>query len=345
MKMDLYSVFDLQLFAAEANVQTTVTTGVGNDLSPEMKTFYDRALLHDTQPNLVYGQFGQKKSIPKNGGKKIEWRKFSKLPKALTPLVEGVTPDGNKLNVTAIEGEVHQYGDYVTISDVLELTAIDNVILETTRLIGNQAGLTLDTIDREALMAGTNVMYADKVSGGVATEVASRKALTVECLLTVDMVMRAKRQLARQNAGKIDGSYVAVIHPDVAYDLKRDPEWQEWTKYTTSDKLFRGEIGMIDGVRFVETSEGKIWKDDTCPDGLAVYGTIVLGADAYGTLDIEGGGLEHIVKPKGSAGSADPLNQRSTIGWKAHDGTKILSDEYMVRVEHCSKNSAKAEAN
>ena len=128
---------NLQLFA-EMNTNTTLSSG----LSVENKTFYDKTLLVEAQPLLVHDQFAQKRPIPKNGGKNIEFRKFASLPKATTPLTEGVTPDGKSLSVTAITAEVAQYGDYVVYSDVLDLTAIDPVVTEGVKVIGNQAGLT-----------------------------------------------------------------------------------------------------------------------------------------------------------------------------------------------------------
>ena len=143
----------LQLFA---NVlQTTLLDG----LSAEMKTFYDMTLIDEAEANLVHDQFGQKRPIPKGGGKTIEFRKFAPLARAITPLTEGVTPDGKSLNVSTITATVSQYGDYITQSDVLELTSIDNTILEATKLLGRQAGRTLDTVVRNVLQSATNVTY------------------------------------------------------------------------------------------------------------------------------------------------------------------------------------------
>ena len=130
----------------------------------EMKTYYDMRLLDFAQANLVHDQFGQKRPIPKNGGKTIEFRSFSPLAKATTPLTEGVTPSGNQLDVKTITATVAQYGDFIVQSDVLELTAVDNTILEATKLLGRQAGVTLDTITRNILVGGTNVMYAPKIN-------------------------------------------------------------------------------------------------------------------------------------------------------------------------------------
>ncbi len=324
---------DLRLF----DISFNATTDAG--LSPENKTYYEKVLLESTKPNLVHNQFGQKRSIPKRGGKSIEWRKFSSLPKATTPLTEGVTPDGKKYSVTAVTANVAQFGDYVGITDILDMTAIDNNALEVTKMLGDQAGLTLDTISRNELAGGTNVFYAP----AGATSVASRANLTKDSLLTVDMVYKAVNQLKRMNVPKINGDYACVIHPDVSLDLMRNEEWIEAHKYATPENIYNGEIGKIAGCRFVESSEAVIWTGTGCPSGLAVYGCIFLGADAYGVVDIEGGGLEHIMKPLGSGD--DPLNQRSTIGWKATSVCKRLAEERIVRVECCSSNSANAEAN
>lgn len=190
---------NLQLFAT----QTTLLKESGNDLSPEMKTYYEKRLLDNAEPNLVHSQFADKYPIPKNGGKTIEFRKYSPLAKATTPITEGVTPNGNKLNVTAITATIAQYGDWIQLSDLLDLTAIDNNVLQATKLLGSQAGRTLDTVSREVLAGGTNVMYAPKVAeGGVETEVKSRAGLDATAKINVDLIYKAARALKSMNANK-----------------------------------------------------------------------------------------------------------------------------------------------
>lgn len=270
------------------------TTDAG--LSAEMRTFYSDYLIDNATPKLVHDQFGQKHPIPKGSGKTIEFRKYSPLPKLLNPLTEGVTPDGQSLSVSTITAEVKQYGGYITLSDMLLLTAIDNNMVQATKLLGAQAGATGDTITREVLNGGTNVIY----SGGAE----SREDVTG--FLLVDDVKRAVRALKVQNAEKIDNSFVGIIHPDCSYDLTNDPKWEAVKVYDPED-WYEGEIGRIMGVRFVETTEAKIF------DG-GIYSTLILGANAYGVTDIEGGGLQHIVKQLGSGGTSDPINQRATVG-------------------------------
>ena len=317
----------LNLFAGNTNV----TTDTG--LSKEMKTFYSDYLIDMAEPNLVHDQFGQKHPIPKNGGKIIEFRKYDSLPKALTPLTEGVTPNGQKLSMSVITSNVQQYGGYIELSDILLLTAIDNNLVQATKLLGSQAGRTLDTITREVLNGGTNVQYAEG-------QVTARNALvggqaSGNHYLTVDAVRRAVRFLKVMNAPKINGNYVGIIHPDVSYDLMSDPKWVNVKTYSDPDGIYEGEIGKIEGVRFVETSEAKVF-EGAGASGVDVYSTLILGADAYGVTEITGGGLEHIVKQLGSAGTADPLNQRATAGWKATKTAERLGEQYMVRIETAS---------
>ena len=322
-------MINLQVFANQ--VQTTLLSG----LSAENKTFYDMTLLDEAQAALVHDQFAQKRPIPMNGGKTIEFRKFASLPKATTPLTEGVTPDGKSLNVTAVTATVAQYGDYITQSDVLELTSIDNTIVEATKILGRQAGLTLDTVTRNVLQSGTNVTYCPKSDG---SEVTSRTGLDATCQLTVKVVQQVVAKLKGQNAPTINGKYVAIIHPYVAYSLMRDPEWIDAHKYAQPDNLFTGEIGEIAGVRFVETTEAKVYQG-------GVFGTLIMGANAYGVTEITGGGLQTIIKQKGSAGTADPLDQRSSIGWKAIKTAELLIPNYLVRVESKVADFADTAAN
>lgn len=327
----------LQMFA-EQIMNTTTDAG----MSVEMKEFYEKTLITMAEPELVFDQFSDKYPIPKNGGKVIEFRKYDSLPKNTTPLEEGVTPSGSKMNITNIKSEVNQYGDYIMLTDVLELTAIDNNVIQATKLTGSQAGRTLNTITRDVISGGTNVMFAPKENG---TEVLTRAELDATCRLNVDIFLQASAYLKSVNAQPIEDSYVCVIHPFAAYDVKKDELFESWNKYTTPEKMWKGEIGRIGNIRFVENSEARIIRDETCPDGLAVYQTMIIAAHAYGTTEVEGGGLEHIIKQKGSAGSADPLNQRSTVGWKATKTAERLVEQYMIRVESCGYKADTIPAN
>lgn len=318
---------DLQLFA-NANTQTTQSSG----LTAEMKTLYAKELIRVAGPLLIHAQFGETFSVSEGSGKTVEFRRWSSFAKATTPLTEGVTPDGVPVVVTTLPKTLEQFGNYTTVSDVLDMTAIDPVIVEVTDKHGENMGLTLDTIVRNELNSGTNVMYAPTSAG---VEVISRGNITDDCKLTPNLIARAATFLKKMNAPKIDGSYVAIIHPSVSLDLMTSDQWIDVQKYQSAGNIFNGEIGKLYGVRFVETTEAAVYVGSNGgKNGMAVYSCIFLGKGAYKVLDLASNKPKIIVKPHGSAGASDPLDQRATIGWKAPlYGAKITIPEYILRVE------------
>lgn len=347
----IITMFNFTLFAAgdvvngatgyvNSNEGTIETYSEGGGLSAADKTYYSDLLIDLAEAELVHHQFGQKRPIPQHKGRTVEYRKYSSLPKLTEALTEGVTPTGQKMNVTVVTDTVSQYGGYIELDDMLQLSAIDNEMIQATKLIASQAARTLDTIIRDKLNAGTNVQYAD---GSVASrELLTGGAESDNDYLTVDCIRMAATTLKGQNAKKIDGNYVAIIHPYISADLMKDPEWQYPHQYQDTENLYAGELGKIAGVRFVETTEAKIFAGAGA-DGRDVYSTLVIADNAYGVTELSGGGLRHIVKQLGSAGAADPLDQRATVGWKATLSAVILVQEYMVRIETTStRNNGEA---
>ena len=323
-------LINLQLFSADVN-PINVTTQ--SSMSPTMKTFYDTTLLENAREAMVFTQFGEKQPMK---GNKIEWRKFNTFAKAMTPLEEGVIPTGQTFGMTKIEGEITQHGDFTAVSDRLEMESYDDVIFGATEEMGAAEGETYDTLTRNILVAGNSVLYCPNGDA----EVTSRAGLTKASILTPDMVNRAVTWLKKNKAPKINGSYVALIHPSVAHDLRSSDEWKEYHKYNAVDPIFKGEIGELHGCRFVETTNGKIWKEE---GGIATYATLFLGAKAFGILDPQGEGMEMIIKTKEQIGG--PLNQFGTIGYKFCHGAKILYQERLLRVESGSFYSETDEAN
>jgi len=322
-------------WTGQANGVGTYTADT--DLSAEMKTFYDKNLIRLAEPQLVHDQFGQKRPIPGGNGKTIEFRKFNALPAvpADRELIEGITPTGQNYGVTAITATVRQYGGYITLTDMLNLTAYDSNMQELMKMLASQAGRVSDTITRDILQTGTNVMYA----GGRA----SQAALTATDYLKIEDIKKAVRWFRRNNAETINGDYVAVVHPDVVYDLQNDTEWVDANEYAGSARIFSGEVGKMYGVRFVQSTQAKVFL--RASDSLPLYGTLVFAANAFGVTSINGGGIETIVKQLGSGGTSDPLNQRSTVGWKLNKTAKILTQEYMIRIESAASYGSAAVAN
>lgn len=387
--------------------QTTINTASTTYLN---KTYYDRNLLENAKTKCIHDQFAQKKSIPKNSGKKVEFRRWTNFDPALvTPgLTEGVTPAAQSLAQSRIEATVAQYGAYVEVSDLLKTSSYDDVMTGSTDLLGEQVGTALDWIVRDELCSGTNVQYAG--SGHT-----SRYQVASTDKLTFAEIRKAVRTLKKKKAKMFSGEgrdhFIAIVSPDAVYDLQSETEWLAVSEYSDKEKLYAGEIGTMYGVRFIESTEAKVWKEQTnkvnasttssasfvlkeeptaemaaylsvggnkiyigateytlastgsytpatktvtlsaaasltaddvvkCENagaaGADIHGCLVMGKDAYGTIDIDGGGNVHtIIKAPGSAGTADPLNQRATVGAKVESFTaKILNGDWIVRIEH-----------
>lgn len=306
----------------------TVTT-----LANAVKTYYERVLLDRLVPNYVHGMFaqgGMVKELPNGSGKTVEWRRYSNLAAATTALSEGVTPLGNNHTVTLVTATPSQYGDYILYSDVLDLVGIDPFLATTAAIFGDQAGDTLDKVCRDVLAAGTNVQYADGV-GGRGSVASSNK-------LDADEILKAVRTLEAANVPKIPdefgGSYYGIVHPNAAYDIRKDATWTGVDDYAGAVKRQNGELGRLFGVRFVPSSNAKVFAG-AGSGPIDVYATLVMGRDAYGKCAFPGqSAVQFYVKPVGSSGSADPLNQRGTIGWKVSEKTKILEEARIVRIEH-----------
>ena len=341
-------IFDLQMFAdAGTLVNATgnyVNAGSGavtefdsaNTLNPTVKQFYDTELLDNAREQLIYAQLGRKQTLPAGHGKTVEWRKWNTLPDA-PQLTEGVIPEGKKFGQSAYNVTITQHGEYISISDQLELHAVDDVIMGAAEELGAACGKTLDKLVRNVLAAGTNVVFAPKSDGG---EVTLRENLDESCKFSADLVAKAVTKLKKANAKPFEGGcYVAVVHPSVAYDLRKDKDWISAHQYARPENIFSGEIGELHGVRFVETTLAPVVKNGDC----AVYLTMFFGQNAFGVVDPEGAGLETIIKDKHTVGG--PLNQFSTVGCKFSMAARILYPENMVTVESASSYSTSDEAN
>ena len=356
----IINLFHLQMFAEAGSVVNTTTGHVDaysgtatatNAMSGELKTFYDTELLENARVELFYAQFAKKQHLPANHGKTVEWRKWNTFEKA-GQLQEGVIPTGQTFGMTYKTDSINQYGTYATVSDTLELRAYDDVILGATEEMGASAAETQETLIRDALLVNTNVLYCDNITlatgakAGTPTACNAMEASdTVMSILSPDMVAKAVTKMKKDRVPTISGKYYAVIHPSVAYDLRKSDAWVEAHKYSATTEIFNGEIGELHGCRFIEDNFAPILKGEYVNKaGGATYATYFFGKDAFGIIDPEGGALEMIVKDKGQVGG--PLEQFSTIGYKFEtNGATILYPERCLRVMSCSSFSATDEAN
>ena len=315
--------------------QITGKTQIAN-----INSFYDRDLLLRAQPLLVHNQFGMVKDIPMNNSNVIKFRRYGNLTAATTALVEGVTPSGSQLSKTDITGTLAYYGDFVTLTDRLTMETEDPVRLEANEILGDQAGDTLDQLCRDVLVAGTSVIYTS--TNTQRTQVAATQVLTTAMLDTAVETLKANK--ARYITSFVDATtgistiplppcFVGICHVYTSKTIQAMTGFTPVEKYAQAGTRMEGEIGRYGNIRFIETVNAKVFTGGGA-SSIDVYATLVLAKYAYATSRISGAALQNIVKPIGSAGSADPLDQRETSGWKASFVATILNDAFMVRLEH-----------
>ena len=353
--------FDIQFFAdagtlvnatgnfVNAYDGSTTAFDTAHTLLPEMKDFYDTELLENARVEQFYAQFAKRQPLPRNHKGTVEWRKWNTFAPA-TQLVEGVIPTGQRFGVTALTGSIAQYGTYTSITDKLELRAYDDVILGATEEMGASAAETQEKLIRDALLVNTNVLYCDNILNGTYVSTPTGPATMLDnntgrSTLTPEMVNKAVTIMKKNRVPRINGKYVAVIHPSVAHDLRESDGWIEAHKYAATEEIFNGEIGELHGVRFIEDVFAPVLKGTykNAQDG-ATYATYFFGKDSFGIIDPEGGALEMIIHDKDEIGG--PLNQFSTIGYKFEtNGATILYPERLLRVMSCSSFSATDDAN
>ena len=340
---------------------TTTAFSGANTLSGELKTFYDTELLENARVELVYAQFAKKQPLPRGRGKTVEWRKWNTFARA-GKLTEGVIPTGQKFGMSVKTASIDQYGTFAAVSDQLELHAYDDVILGATEEMGASLAETQEVLIRDALLTNTNVLYCDNVTEDGTFVSTPTSCATMEAggttgssdsatpngwaKLTPDMVAKAVTKMKKDRVPMIHGKYAMVIHPSVAYDLRKSKDWVEAHKYAATTELFNGEIGELHGMRFIEDVFAPVLTGNNYKNKAkgATYACYAFGKDSFGIIDPDGGGAEMIVHDKSEIGG--PLNQFSTIGYKFEtNGATMLYPERMLRVMAVSSYSATDTAN
>lgn len=308
---------------AYTNTNTNMTTSTG--LTPGMQTYYNRELLRTFEPHLVHLQFGENYRMPMNSGITMNMRKMIPVAAKTTALEEGNPGDGKMLAEVAVTTTIQQFGDYARCSDWLDMVHLDENITRRVQRFGDAGARSVDALVRDELATCTNVIYA----GGKT----ARAQLTAADKLTSRELRKAVRTLKKNLAEKFSGYYVAIVGPDTVYDLQEDDAWVKVSEYQDKENIYTGEVGRLFGIRFVESTEAKIF-EGAGASGADVASVIVLGRYAYGLTSLKGNKPRVVVKTAGSAGTADPLDQISTVGWKL-DGfaAKLLQPEFAVRIE------------
>ncbi|PFH12850.1 N4-gp56 family major capsid protein [Burkholderia sp. JKS000303] len=339
----------------------TAVTQYG-DISPRVAAYAVSQLLKRGLPYLVLEKFGQTYPIPNNSTKVAKFRRYFlagatggagdgnpanafNTPLAITPLVEGVTPTGKKLANQDYTVTLQQYGDYLTITDVVMDTAEDQVLQQATEALGESAAQTIETIRFNVLKAGVNVFYAN---GSVRT--------SVNTAISTAMQRKVTTALTRQNAKRItqivkstpdfrtepvEAAFIGLVHPDLESDIRNMTGFVPTKQYGTVTP-WENEIGSVETVRYLQSTIFAPWADaggsagamrSTSGTSADVYPVLYLGRDAYGIVPLKGKDslVPMVVNPKPAAG--DPLAQRGTVGWKAMTAAVILNDCWMARLE------------
>ena len=324
----------------------TTTTQTG----PAVANYYNRALLMRVTPQLLHQQFAKEESLPANHGNTMVFRRYGNLAAAITPLTEGTTPGGSQLSKTDITVNIDQYGDFVEITDKVDITVEDKVLTEAAQILGDQAGLTLDVLTRDVINAGS-IVYLCGVAApttGARTDIDEKINTTslefaLRTLRAAKAKMKTKPIKASTSVGTkgVRAAYWAIIHTDMIADVEALPGFILVNEYASGSEVAEYEIGSWKNIRFLATTEAKIWLAGGAAVGTTglksvgatsvdVYSCLIFGEEAFGTVKI-GKNVENIRKPFGAGN--DPLNQRATSGWKAWFAAKILNDAFMVRIE------------
>lgn len=326
------------------------TNMVYGDISPRTAAHAVARMLTRGVPYLVLEKFGQVYVMPTKSTKVAKFRRYNALALATTPLVEGVTPSGSKVNVTDVTATLEQYGDFVPFSDVIEDTHEDPFLQQVSDVLGEQAAQTMETIRWNILKAGTNVFYAN---GSVRTD--------VNTPITLALQRKCTRALKRQNAAYItsvvsstpqfrtepvEAAYIGLVHPDVENDIRNISGFIP-TKQYGSTTPWPNEIGAVEDVRYLRSTIFTAFADgggakgamiSTTGTNADVYPVLYVSKDAYGLVPLKGKDSMSImvVNPKPAPG--DPLGQRGTAGWKTMHTAVILNDLWLVRAEVAATN-------
>ena len=324
--------------------------------------FIEKMGLEVAQPKLQYARFGKKFTIPEKSSKTIKFRRYERLapttgkdPATMKLLVEGTTPSDVNPTVTDYTLTLSQYGNVMRFSDQAVWTTEVSVDTELMKRNSENMAQTKDRVAAGGILAGTQF---GRLTDSIGTIGAGARS-TVNGILNavvLDKVLRALKTADAEflegqiNAGKNIGTsgvrkaYVAICHPGSEFDVERIQGFKAVSDYPDQSGILEGEIGSYKNIRFVTSTLAQNWNDtgaavgsgfaSTSSSNNDVYGTVVLGANAYGVVSLKNA-ADVIYNPQNKADKADPANQFATLAWKCMDGSLILNDAWIYRIEHC----------
>lgn len=317
--------------AMESAVSNTTT--VTNVISK----YYDKLFLRVAESKLVHQQLGQlNRKVDKGeggyGSGLVQWTRWTNLPLVSAGQGEGVATTAVSMTATAVTATPAQYDAAVSISDILAYSSFGDIMKAAIERLAYNAGLSIDTVVRNAIALGGTIQNSTGVAAAAWTTIPATG------YLLVSEVRKAVRTLRAADALELeDGYFAGVAHPYSLYDLMGDTTtggWIDANKYTdgNADKLLKGEVGKLYGVRFLETSNGYYRDNSGIVASGDIHTTIITGRDSFGVTKMQD--LKTYVKGFGSAGAADPTDKIATAGWKTMFGVGVLNSTFYVSLNH-----------
>lgn len=308
-----------------ANVTTTSV------LPPAVREYYDRLLLMTAYPQLIYTTFAQKRILPEKNGDTIVFRRYARLDTVPVPLQDGVTPPGAPLSVTDLKARVDFYGNFVTITNQVELTVEDRVLNEASRLLAQNLAQTMDQVTRDVLASTSSVLLCQNgTNGNTPTELTKADIdSAVQTLLGNDTLMISEVITGRDAFGTapVRPSFFGYIDTGILDDLEAVSNFLNTSNYPSQQPVVPSEWGSTGNVRWLYTSVGSV--SSASP---AVYNNFIVGKEAYAVVHLGAETGDFYVEPLGSAGAADPLHQRASVGWQHPFVARILNDAFMLNL-------------
>jgi N4-gp56 family major capsid protein len=301
-------------------------SGVGVQLTPAL--YYDKQFLDRLELALRFDQLCEKKKMPKASGSLVTWTRYGNLSANTTPISAGVIPNGSNMSASQITATPVQYGDYITMSDEIELKSIDPIVEAANELLAYEASLSLDTLIRNQLDGNVTNVFAN----GAANEGATSAVVSA-----ADLRKSAKTLKVVGTKPMVGNDFLGLFHTASMYDLMSETAtggFLDTTKYTSADPIMKGEMGKIWGIKLLESPNVKT---GTGAAAATTYHNFIVGKGAAGIVDLAGKlAVETFRKPLGSAGAADPLNQISTVGYKFWMVAKVLDANRAIQLTGCS---------
>jgi N4-gp56 family major capsid protein len=305
-------------------------------LPPEVRTYFDRMLLTLARPYFIYDLFAQKRQIPLNSGDQMVFARYGTLSAATIPLTDGQTPSGSQLSRTDFKAAISWYGDYVTISDQVQFVVQDRVLNEATKVLSLQLGLTIDTLIRDMMVSTASTIVASHgLNGTVPTEITDTDIQTAIIALRQGNARLMTNPLPGENkfgTAPVRSSYWGFMSVDLQDDLERVSSFISCANYPNPMNALEAEWGSTRNARWLLNTNGFSGGASVGGVSRPIYSSFLLGQEAYGVVRLGAKEAEFIVKPLGASGTADPLNQRGTVGYKYPFATRILNDNWITRI-------------